>query len=239
MKRFKFDYSFIITIILIIFSPYQKILLMLLGCLFIHELGHIFIAYIFKIKINSIKLTALGFFMDADVGRLSFLKEVLFYSFGIIIQCISLLFLSNEMYEITKYIILINLIPIYPFDGYQIIKCFISYIFKYKLSLYIINILGIIVAAIAFIYSLFSNVYLVSMNIFYGLVLNILELLKVRYIYESFVLYRYLNDVNYKKRYVSLEKNIWKHLYRYHNIYSYLGKSLINESEILDLHYNS
>lgn len=237
MKLFKIDFSFIITILLIIFSPFQKYIIALLIALMIHEFGHIILAIIFKIKIYSIRLTAFGLFMDAEVVGLVFIKELLFYSSGILVGIIFSFIFKGIYCDMNKYIILVNLIPIYPFDGYQILKSIISYFNKYLATLYFCSLFGIIVALALVFLSFFTNTYILIGNLVYGLLLNILELRKTRYIYESFLLYRYLNETSFNKKYVKLSKVIWKCLYKYHNIYTYLGKNKINEDEILDLHY--
>lgn len=239
MKKFKIDISFIITIIVILFSPYQKIILPFFISLVIHELGHIIMAVIFKIKINCLKLTIFGMYLDVDTYKLNIKNELLLYLGGIIFNLLSLLIFRDSYRNFTLLIILFNILPIYPLDGFRVLKTIFSYFFSYKRSLIITSIISIIVSILVLIYKLKEADYLILFNIIYLILINLLELINVRYAYQTFLLDKYLNRYNHKKRFIKFNEYLINRLFRFHSIYTFLGDIIIDENDLLDLHYRN
>ena len=130
MRKFKIDYSFIVVVILIILSPKQIILLKVLLCL----------------KINKLTLFGTGFMMDINNDDLLFYQSILLYFGGIFFNI--LLYLVNidkDISMISIILAIINLVPVYPLDGHQIIKS----ILEYFIPIYKVYIISIIISVVS------------------------------------------------------------------------------------------
>ncbi|MCI5583081.1 MAG: hypothetical protein MR357_05150 [Anaeroplasma sp.] len=239
MKRFKIHFSFYILFLCMILSRYQILYLKLLLLIFLHELGHILVASIFKIKINRIVLTGMGLFMDAETNDLSFIKGIIFYLSGLIINLILLFFLKEEFKKINLFILIINLIPIYPTDGYNILNSIISYFFPYKISKYVSNYLSLILSCIIFCYFINKMDFLLFVMLLYLVYLSIISIRNINFDYERFLLNRYLNNFDFKTKRIHYKNNIDNMFYKYKIVEANLANKLIKEKDILKIKYNN
>lgn len=237
MKKFRINFTFILMAICFIFSPYQTTFFKLLICLIIHELGHIFFMNYFKIKINSINIYGFGALIDCDNKSNSFIEDLFIYLGGIIFNITSLIFLPDEFKKYTYIIIIFNILPIYPLDGFRVILCLFSYFIRYKIALYISYIISILSIIISFIFIINSLDFLVVFNLFYLIFINIIELKNINKSYNLFTLDRYLNSYSFKYRRIKFRENLIDSLYKYHLIYFNLNDKRINEVDILKLKY--
>lgn len=114
----------------------------------------------------------------------------------------------KEIIKIYHYSILIfNLLPIYPLDGGKIINLLLSFNLPFKTSLK----LTIIVSYIAIIGLLIIN----YPNIYLNLIIMIIYLVyklsteqrKIEYIYNKFLLERYIYNYNFKKSKIIKNEN--------------------------------
>ena len=222
-----------------ILSRFQILYLKLLLLIFLHELGHILVASIFKIKINRIVLTGMGLFMDAETNDLSFIKGIIFYLSGLIINLILLFFLKEEFKKINLFILIINLIPIYPTDGYNILNSIISYFVPYKISKYISNYLSLILSCIIFCYFINKMDFLLFVMLLYLVYLSIISIRNINFDYERFLLNRYLNNFDFKTKRIHYKNNIDNMFYKYKIVEANLANKLIKEKDILKIKYNN
>ena len=126
--------------------------------------------------------------------------------------------------------LLFNLLPIIPLDGSKIINLILS---KY-LNLNLANNLTVLISFISLIVLMLSNVFEnnYSMLMVIGVLLqNIWNYYKnIEYLYNRFILERYLYDIRYKKIKIINDKNkMYKnksHLFKINNI-------IIKEKEYL------
>ena len=239
MKRFKIHFSFYILFLCMILSRFQILYLKLLLLIFLHELGHILVASIFKIKINRIVLTGMGLFMDAETNDLSFIKGIIFYLSGLIVNLILLFFLKEEFKKINLFILIINLIPIYPTDGYNILNSIISYFVPYKISKYISNYLSLILSCIIFCYFINKMDFLLFVMLLYLVYLSIISIRNINFDYERFLLNRYLNNFDFKTKRINYKNNIDNMFYKYKIVEANLANKLIKEKDILKIKYNN
>lgn len=239
MKQFKIHFSFYILFLCMILSRFQILYLKLLLLIFLHELGHILVASIFKIKINRIVLTGMGLFMDAETNDLSFIKGIIFYLSGLIINLILLFFLKEEFKKINLFILIINLIPIYPTDGYNILNSIISYFVPYKISKYISNYLSLILSCIIFCYFINKMDFLLFVMLLYLVYLSIISIRNINFDYERFLLNRYLNNFDFKTKRIHYKNNIDNMFYKYKIVEANLANKLIKEKDILKIKYNN
>ena len=222
-----------------ILSRFQILYLKLLLLIFLHELGHILVASIFKIKINRIVLTGMGLFMDAEKNDLSFIKGIIFYVSGLIINLRLLFFLKEEFKKINLFILIINLIPIYPTDGYNILNSIISYFVPYKISKYISNYLSLILSCIIFCYFINKMDFLLFVMLLYLVYLSIISIRNINFDYERFLLNRYLNNFDFKTKRIHYKNNIDNMFYKYKIVEANLANKLIKEKDILKIKYNN
>ena len=239
MKQFKIHFSFYILFLCMILSRFQILYLKLLLLIFLHELGHILVASIFKIKINRIVLTGMGLFMDAETNDLSFIKGIIFYLSGLIINLILLFFLKENFKKINLFILIINLIPIYPTDGYNILNSIISYFFPYKISKYVSNYLSLILSCIIFCYFINKMDFLLFVMLLYLVYLSIISIRNINFDYERFLLNRYLNNFDFKTKRINYKNNIDNMFYKYKIVEATLANKLIKEKDILKIKYNN
>lgn len=235
MKVFKINYSFYFLFILILFSPKQYLFLKILLCLFIHELFHILFVFIFKYKVRKIELSVFGFFMELDKNKNLFYKDLLIYLGGIIGNLLIIILISDyDIKIISLILIIINLLPIYPLDGYNILSTFLMRIIPYFYSLLISKIISLLTLFIITFYLVYLKIDLyVFINLIYLLCINLITICCFDSIINSFLLDRYLYKFEYKKKEVKLKSNLKTIFYKYFNIYVSFGEKNMSEFEIL------
>lgn len=91
-----------------------------------HELAHIIFATIFNKKIKKIKLSIAGvcvIFNNND--SLGIIEKIIIYAAGPLSNiCLAVaLYNIDFVFEINIFLAILNLVPIYPLDGYNILKC--------------------------------------------------------------------------------------------------------------------
>lgn len=202
---------------------------------FIHELGHIVVAILFKLKINKITLMAIGFNAQIDdLDYTSSLKEFFvviagpltyFISSFLLRYLYSIDFISYNAYVqsniINKYNLIFNFLPIIPLDGGRILKIIIDNFFVSKKSLYIVAVLSNIFT-IVFIYKTILTpqwlvyIFLVFTNIFFFITINKK--------WKLFLLKRLIID-NKNKIKIHNKKDI----YRNKNNFIVRGKEILSE----------
>lgn len=145
LKFSKIEYNieelFLIISFIFILSPKVKRILdsYYLCYLFIvfHELSHIFIASLFCKKINRLNFTLcglnVGFYYNYKKNKnINFyIKEIIINLAGPISNLIlCVLFWHNKMiFDINICLAIINIMPIYPLDGYNVIKNFVDILY--------------------------------------------------------------------------------------------------------------
>lgn len=119
---------FIIILISFFFSGKIKLFLTsyFVCYLFIlfHELAHILIATLFGKKIKKIKLSIAGVCVTFNNVELKKVKDIIIYIAGPMSNLIlaSIFFNIDMVFQINMFLAMLNLMPIYPLDGYNIIK---------------------------------------------------------------------------------------------------------------------
>lgn len=128
---------FIIVLISFFFSDKIKLFLTsyFVCYLFIvfHELSHIIFASIFGKKIKKIKLSIAGVcvvFNNND--ELKIIKKIIIYIAGPLANIIlAMLFIKIDfIFEVNIFLAILNLMPVYPLDGYNILKCILMFFNK-------------------------------------------------------------------------------------------------------------
>lgn len=169
----KISPSILIFIIIGILSGLIKEVLILFSVIFIHELGHILLIYFTKEKINSIQITGIGCFIKLKNNNFPIFKGFLIYSSGILFNIISLLFVNDYSFiKFTYTMILFNLIPIIPLDGYQLINLLLSRFYEEEYIIDLLFTFGMLINCFILFFSVLFKIYfiiLLSIYLFYKL----------------------------------------------------------------------
>lgn len=199
-------------------------------------------AYILGIKINEIYIYPLGgiskFNMDLNI---SINKELLILINGPLFQHLAYLLLliimptKKELINIYHYsILMFNLLPIYPLDGGKLVKLLLNKIISYKSSLKIVINLSYLVTIIL----LLINKKNISIFIMISLLLILItkEKNRIDYIYNKYLLERYLNNYNFKSN--KIINNI-NNLHRDKTHLIHINNMYILEKEYLEKIYKN
>ena len=237
LTKFEVGISFIPFILIILYGGYYKLFFTYFLITFIHELGHVFMAMIFKIETKSIKLSMFGFSACIeDYKYISFYKQLLILLAGPLTFFISNLLIKNlYLYDVislvtyhkalltNKYIFIFNLLPIFPLDGGRIIKLFLDRIFTFKVSKKITIYVSFIFTLAFMMYSSANKQYLMYIFLLVNFILNILFLKKE---WRAFLYERYFFNNKYNEKLHSK-----KDLYMHKNNYLIYKHNILNEKE--------
>ncbi len=242
LTKIEFHYTYIIIALGFVLTGYFYNLLAFTTIILVHELGHIFMFFMYKVEIKKIIIYPYGgnIKISSKVNR-DINEDLLIAIMGIVFQTffysiIVILFKSNiishnifNLYTMYHYSILIfNLLPLYPLDGFKILNLLLSKILPFKLSLYItISISFICIILLLFFKLNYSYIMIISLFINN----TYIYFKNVKYIYNKFILERYLYEFNYKKKVIinninKMYKNK-KHIFK-------LGKTLYSEKSYLN-----
>lgn len=208
---------------------------------FIHELGHIVMALIFKYKIVKINIYPFGGYtiLDGDINT-SFISELMVFFGGILFQLLFFIISKNivdnnsYIYELIKNynttILIFNMIPIIPLDGAKVLNIIFNKIMPFKKA----HILTIYVSYILLVILIIKeyknlNMILISMLLLY---LLITEHKRHKYIYNKFLLERYIKDISYKKNNFINNLDL-KYMKKYINNVFVTSNKYISEKELL------
>ena len=180
-----------------------------MSLILVHELGHFVTAILLKIEPDKIYIYPFGGVskLNIDLNE-SIKKEFIVLIMGPIMQFIFSYLLINIFSDYTELIntynytiILFNLLPIYPLDGGKLLNLFIS-LYKsfrnsYLLSIYISYITVLIITIIYVSKNIKLNVIIIIFFLIYKISL---ELKNKNYVFDKFLLERYIKNYDFKKR---------------------------------------
>ena len=121
--------------------------------LIIHELGHLLFMKIFKRKIVLIKIFPFGSLIKVDsVLSTNIYEDIIISLGGIIAQLVACVFINNDMFlYYNKLIILFNLLPICPLDGYRVLKNITELFLPYNKTFFVSFVISILFLSIIII----------------------------------------------------------------------------------------
>lgn len=146
----KIDFSFYLAALLAIFSRQVDVYLTYIIAILIHECGHLAFAGIFKWKLESFRLTAIGGFLSFENDLSRPLRQVFFVNLGGVIFnfifAMILMWVNGPTSLIyTQFaIIIFNLLPIAPLDGSKILQSVLNKMLDYKKTLSILKVLNVV-----------------------------------------------------------------------------------------------
>jgi len=151
----KIDFSFYIAILLALFSGQMDVYLTYLIALVIHECGHLLLATLFKWEIETLKVSAIGGFLNFKNDLSKPAGEIIVVATGgILLNVITgavILHIDGPPSLIyAQFAIgIFNLLPIAPLDGSKILEGIMRLFMTYHLVLKVMGILNL------FFYGLF------------------------------------------------------------------------------------
>ena len=217
--KIEWHYSYLIVAFSFILIGYFKNLIVLTSLILIHELGHYLWAKLVGFEVSKITiypyggLTKIEGLINKDIN-----KELLVAVSGFIFETLYYLiivFLFNQnlidyrtLNIFNSYhhaMLLFNILPIYPLDGFKIVNLILSKYMAYKK----VNKLGVIISlvtlGISTYFYRFNYSYLITLSL---LLSNIWKFYKeLDYIYNKFLLERYLYNISYKKLKITSSKD--------------------------------
>lgn len=235
--KISFSFFTFLLYILLIFSGYINYLIIFLFIMITHELGHIMMIKILKYQINSITILPTGGIINTNITLNIKSNHLFLISIsGILMQLLLFLLIpysSNYnytiFYKLNLSLIIFNLLPINPLDGYKILISIIERFIKYRLVIKLSYIISFIFIILSFIYT--KNIFI----FIFLYMLNIKEIINYHYVYNKFLLERYLYHYVYRNEvYVKSLKDIYKNK----NNYIKENNRYIREYLILEKHFN-
>ena len=182
---------------------------------FFHELGHIIVGLFFNWKIIRITFYPYGgktLFEHYENESIN--KEILVLLAGPLMQILTFLVLNHffsypyiRVYHLS--ILCFNLLPCLSLDGGRLLNLFLDKFFNYIMSFYITFVVSIITIILLILFCLFNyynlNLFLISIFLVFKIIKSLEE---VKFLYNKFLLERYLYDFKFKNRKVC--KDIYK-----------------------------
>lgn len=196
---------FIITLFIFILIGEFRFISYFMLLILVHELGHILISLLFKWNIDKIIILPFGGLTKYnEIINRPLIEEFLVAISGILLQLIFYNFIKYyidyKYFSIINYfIILFNLIPIYPLDGSKILNVFFNIITSYKNSLNLTLIVSYIFIIIFILLFFKINKIIAFILIFLMFEVNKLKKDK-KELFNKFLLERYLNEFKFRKK---------------------------------------
>ena len=228
LKKIKIHPLFVFFVIVFILIGRFRFILYFTLIILIHEFGHIIMSVLFKWNIDRIIILPFGGLIkyDEKVNR-ALLEEFLIAINGIIVQYTFFLIFRNLIdYKyfnfINYFIIIFNLLPIYPLDGSKILNVFFNIITSFKKSI----LLTLIVSYITIIILSFTlfDINKLSIFIIYFLFKETTKLYNEKeFLFNKFLLERNLYKFKFKLKKtiknVNEMKRDYKHLFHINGNY--------------------
>lgn len=231
----------ILLIVLVIFTGLYKEFLIVFSIIIVHEFGHLFSAVYYRWNIDKISIYPYGGCVSFNemINR-PIREELIILVMGPIVQMVYFfvvyLFFINGFVDFKTYslfktynftLLSFNLMPIYPLDGGRIVNVVSNYLFSYRWCNLIICIVSIL-----FIFLVVINSYSINLVMMMVFVLTeVFVFIKEQgYLYNKFLLERYLDDYKFLKYKVIKNKDGF---YRDKRHIIYIDNKYVTEKEYL------
>lgn len=211
----------------------------------IHELGHSTIGLIFKFKLKRIEIYPYGGCSKLEYEiNTPLIKEFFVLLMGPLTQIIfvNIIGLSNinvpsYFFDYHYFILIFNLLPIYPLDGGKLLNILMSYLLSFYNSLKYSIYTSYFIYIIIFIIEILFIKNLIFFLIFILLGIKVFkEINKVYYYYQKFLLERYLKKYEFRKmKKISILKQMKRDYYHLFKI----DNEIVLEDKILDDYFSS
>lgn len=228
LNKIYFHPLFLITVLLFILIGEFRFISYFMLLIIVHELGHILVSQYFKWNIDKIIILPFGGLTKFnEIINRPLIEEFLISIAGITFQMIFFILIKDKIdykyFDVINYFILIfNLIPIYPLDGSKILNILFNIITSFKNSILLTIIISYISIIILMI--MFARINKLVLLVLTFLLIEVNKLYKEReYIFNKFLLERYLGEFRFRKKKtinkVDKMKKDYKHLFYVDNKY--------------------
>ena len=245
--KIEFHYTYILIALGFVLTGYFHNLIIFTSIIIIHELGHYTIAKLNKLNVEKTIIYPYGGIVKMNNPINTPIKKELSVAIsGIIFQIIYFIIITimykqgiirDYIYNLftiyNKSILMFNILPIHPLDGSNILNLLLSNILPFNIS----NKLNIIISIITLIILISINYYELNYTTFLilGVILdNIIKYYKqLKYIFNKFLLERYIYKITYKKtKKINKINHMYKekyHILRENNTYITEKQALYNK----------
>lgn len=224
-----------VVALICIFIGYFRDFLTFTLIIFVHELGHSFMAYILKWNINKILILPVGGMTKfSECLNKPIIEEFLIAISGPLLQIIFYILFKNKLnlFYYHYLILIFNLIPVYPLDGAKILNLFLNKITSFKTS-YLIGIyLSYVLIILLLSYFIINKSYLIICTFIILLIQLYKEYNNINFVFNKFCLERYLNDYKFKKQKIILGNKLVKMKRDYTHIF-FINNKYYREKVIL------
>ena len=226
--KIEFHYTYIIIALSFIITGYFSNLIVFTSIIIIHELGHYITAKLHSIEVNKIIIYPYGgltqinspintkISIDLKIAISGIVFQLIYYFIIYILYKKNIIreYIFEEFTTYNFSILFFNILPIHPLDGSKILNLFLSKMLPYKLTLK----LNIVVSLTTLIIIFYINYYQFNYTTILIITIildNIVKYYKeINYIFNKFLLERYLNKKIYKKnKTISKIENMYKEKY--------------------------
>lgn len=237
LNKIEFHYTYIVLSLFLVLSGYFNNLLLFTSLIIVHELGHVISMIIYGFNIDKIIIYPFGGIIKTnDIIDKDIDEELIVAISGLVSQTCFYILLSSfldgkDLFILNSYhyaMLVLNILPIFPLDGYKIFNLILNKFLNYRLSGYISFVISFIFIIILLIVG-FSNYsfYMIIVMLIYN---NYNLCSNYNYLYNKFLLEKYLYVNKYKK--LKIVNNIYN-LYR--NKLNYVNEEgiLVREDKII------
>jgi len=188
--------------------------------IFVHECGHLLAALYFGWKVDEVLLLPFGgvTIFNEDINRPLF-EEFIILIMGPIFQIVFSLFLKDVSYSLS--ILMFNLLPIYPLDGSKLLNIILNKFTSFKRSHLITIYVSFLTIFFVIIKLKFDLIFIFIFSFLLYRVFN--EIYEHEYIFNRFLLERYMNKYNFKREKtinsLNKMKRDYRHVIKYKNKY--------------------
>ena len=228
---FKIDIFTYLLLILSFFAGYFREMIIVYLILFVHEFGHFFLMKYYNIKVNNIVMYPYGGMIKSNmlintnsirallISLGGIISQVILWIIVYILYKINLVsvFYYDIFYQYNISIILFNLLPIIPLDGFKILNSIIEMFISFKYSIIVSLIISFVSLILFFCYLYFYSVsnYVIVIFMLFSLIKYIRE---TKYIINKFYIERVIYDIKYDGlKSVYCVDNIYKNKFNYIN----------------------
>lgn len=216
-KLYIHPFSLLLIVLVALTGMYKEFIIVFL-IIIIHELGHFILAKAFKWNIDKISIYPFGGCVkfNEKINKPIYQEFIILLAgpfFQIVLFIIINILFNNNIINYRNYILfrsyhntilLFNLLPIYPLDGGKLLNLICNYLFPYKKG-------NKLVIYISYLLVLILIVRLKNLNLFLIGVFLISEITiyfkRQDYLYNKFLLERYLNSFKFNKLKIVKNKN--------------------------------
>lgn len=236
LSKIKIHFLYYIVAFISIITGYFKNFLIFSILILIHEIGHIVVALFYKWKIEKIIFLPFGGLILFKEHLNKPLKEEFFILiFGPIFQIIFFIiafniYNSHLLFSYNYFILIFNLLPIYPLDGSKLLNIILNKFLPFKLSYTIMLITSMI--AIFLIFNFVKDNFLLLIIFIFLLIQIILEYQKISLIFHKFLFERFIYNFSFKKQKIVKSCKLTKMQKDYKHLF-YVENRYITEKEIL------